>query len=353
MRTGVGMADGVDGGGAPSRRLRTMEEFAAAAGVSRPTVSKFFHDPESVRPASRDRIRNAMRELDYQPNLFAVNFNRRTTRTVGVVVPSVADPFYAEVVRRVELGAIAAGHWSIVLSSHADPALEARAIQMLDSMKVAGILVAPLGDGPPVRPEGGAPVVFVDSRPGRGGGFVGTDNARSFEVMVEYLCRSGEPPCLVAMPGVNRNARERLDAYRAAMGLLGHAPLVVEPGRADWAFEEVGYAVAERALDAGGFPSRTVLCANDRLAFGVMSAVTRRGLRVGRGPGCDLRVAGHDDHPLSRFSCPSLTTMAQDFGGIAGAALAALTSRIEPNGEAEPDDAVVLLEAKLVMRDSA
>ena len=194
--------------GAPARRLRTMEDFASAAGVSRPTVSKLFQDPDSVRPASRERIQKAMEEFAYHPNLFAVNFNRKSTRTIGIVVPSLSDPFYAEIVRRVELGAIDAGYWSIVLSSHADTRLEARALQVLESIKVAGTLIAPLGECAAVRGDGaGTPVVLFDSRMDSSARFVGTDNAQSFELLVEYLCRTGEPPCLVAMPDINSNAR--------------------------------------------------------------------------------------------------------------------------------------------------
>ncbi len=332
-----------------------MEEFAAAAGVSRPTASKYFAAPGSVRPAIRERLRLAAERLDYHPNLFAVNLNRRSPRTLGVVVPSLSDPFYAEVVRQVELGAIAAGYWSIVLSSHADPALEARAVQILAATKVAGVLIAPLGAGAPhvdaLRRL--IPTVLVDSRADEAGAFVGTDNAQSVGLLVDYLCGTGEPPCFVAMPDVNRNARERRAAYAAAMGARGHRASVVEACRTDWSFEAVGAETAARAFEAGGFPSRTLLCANDRIAFGVMAEAYRRGLRVGRGEGCALRVAGHDDHPLSRFSCPPLTTAAQDVAAIATAALAMLMGRIgAPDGSRAPGETVSFA-ARLVVRDSA
>ena len=122
-----------------------MEEFAAAVGIARPTVSEFLQDPEGVRPASRERIRKAMQVVNDRSNGFAVNFNRRSTKTTDVVAPSFADPFCAEVVRRVEVGALEAGCWSIESTSHADGTLEARALQVLASIKAAGILIAPLG----------------------------------------------------------------------------------------------------------------------------------------------------------------------------------------------------------------
>ncbi|TIT42946.1 MAG: LacI family transcriptional regulator, partial [Mesorhizobium sp.] len=82
---------------------RTMDDFARASGVSRPTLSKYFDDPASVKPATRARIEAALRSSDYQPNVFARNLNRKRTRNVGIVVPTITDPFYAEMVSRIEL----------------------------------------------------------------------------------------------------------------------------------------------------------------------------------------------------------------------------------------------------------
>src|SRR5271166_2207246 len=78
---------------AASTPMRTMEEFSVASGISRPTLSRFFNDPQSVRPATRQRIEAAMDRLSYRPNLFAVNFNRRNPKTVGIIVPTLLDPF--------------------------------------------------------------------------------------------------------------------------------------------------------------------------------------------------------------------------------------------------------------------
>src|ERR1700745_3095177 len=95
---------------AAQARIRTMEEFSVASGISRPTLSRFFNDPESVRPATRQRIETAMERLGYRPNLFAVNFNRRNPKTVGVIVPSLLDPFYAALVQRISFQASTAGY---------------------------------------------------------------------------------------------------------------------------------------------------------------------------------------------------------------------------------------------------
>ena len=257
--------------------------------------------------------------------MFAMNLNRRNPRNIGIIVPYLVDPFFAEVVRQIELRCMQAGYWAIVLSSHGQSSLEANALDTLRSLKISGAILAPLGEASDAHRieqlSGEVPVVFLDSRTSDRIPFAGTDNAQSISLMVDYLCRSGEPPCFLEMPRVNQNAAERKEAYLATMKRLGFEPAVIAVERdAGWNFEEIGLQRGRARFWAGsGFPTRTVLCANDRLAIGVLAAAYSNGVRVGIEPGCDLRVAGHDDHPLSRFTCPALTTVAQDYQGLASA----------------------------------
>lgn len=340
-------------------KLKNMEEFSLASGISRPTVSRYFNDPTSVRKSTREKIEQALEKFDYRPNMFAMNLNRRNPRNIGIIVPFIVDPFFAEVVRQIELRCMQAGYWAIVLSSHGQSALEANALDTLRSLKISGAIVAPLGEASNVyrieQLSAKVPVVFLDSRISDRIPFTGTDNARSISLLVDYLCRSGEPPCFLEMPQVNQNAAERKDAYLAAMHRLGLEPAVIALDGHDtgWGFEEIGYSVAERILRGSGFPTRTILCANDRLAFGVLAAAYSNGVTVGIGPGCDLRVAGHDDHPLSRFTCPALTTVAQDYQGLASRSLETLFGLIEGKHPDNAQPAHSLLEARLMMRASA
>ena len=109
-----------------------MEEFASVSGISRPTVSKYFNDPDSVRPSTRERIEAALSEHDYRPNIYAVNQNRRLTKNIGIVVPYLADPFFAEIARNIESLVIEAGYRPIMLSSHGQQDQE---IENLDSLR--------------------------------------------------------------------------------------------------------------------------------------------------------------------------------------------------------------------------
>lgn len=340
------------------QKIRTMEEFAAATGLSRPTVSKYFDNPENVKPSTRARIEKALKDYDYRPNIFAVSLNRKQPKNIGVIVPHISDPFYAEVVRQIEMRCLAEGYWAIVLSSHGERKLEARAMRTLMSLNIAGVLMAPLGFETDATLLASLvstmPIVFVDNRVNTDQSFVGTDNRQSMGMITEYLCRTGEHPCFLEMPAVNQNALERRAAYVATMERLGFEPIALPTSAKGWEFEELGYREAGRILDNGGFPTRTVLCANDRLAFGVIAAAFERKLKVGRDEGCELRVAGHDDHPLSRFTCPPLTTVAQDYQGIAASGVDMLFTRIAGGPDANVGKAdVKQLEAKLIMRSSA
>ena len=129
----------------PDAKIKNMEEFSAVSGISRPTVSKYFHDPDSVRASTRARIEEALKTYDYRPNIFAMNQNRKLTNNVGIVVPLLADPFFAEMARSLEQRCIDAGYRPTLFSAHGDPDLEVEVLEALRSLKPAGVLLAPLG----------------------------------------------------------------------------------------------------------------------------------------------------------------------------------------------------------------
>lgn len=336
---------------APVQRVKTMEEFSALSGISRPTLSRFFNDPESVRPSSRAKIELAMTRFGYRPNLFAVNFNRRNPKTLGILVPSLTDPFYAGIVQCLERQALNAGYWTVIQNSQGSPDWEAEAVATLISLKVAGAIVIPLGFASRkalYRDAAQAmPLVFADTRGDAESAFVGTDNMQSMRLMVDYLLRSGSPPRYFDMPEVNQNAVERRQAYQAAMETHGCEPRIHRIRSKSWDFERLAFDAASGSLtpaDAG----ETILCANDRIAFGVMAAASQKGIPIGRTSG--LRVGGHDDHPLSRYACPSLTTVAQDGELLAARSLGVLLDAVGAGRATRSEHRV---EAKLIMRESA
>ncbi len=341
-----------------TRKIRNMEEFAAVSGISRPTVSKYFNDPDSVRRSTREKIEAALEENDYRPNIYAVNQNRKLTKNIGIVVPYLADPFFAEIARNIEQRCIDSGFRPTLFSSHGDPELEVEILDSLRSLKPAGVLFAPLGrasDRSVIEKFcADVPTVLFDSNlEGMGEAFIGSDNHSFVSQTVDYLSRTGEAPCFFEMrTPANPNANKRRDAYLQMMAKIGLEPNVFKIDGTGWAFEEIGRQGGLKLLAEKAFPTDTVLCSNDRLAIGFLAACYEMGLKVGRHDGSDLRVASHDDHPFSRFTCPSLTTAAHDYMAVSDRSVETVMQLIESGGRLDKRTET-LFAARLIMRDSA
>lgn len=315
-------------------KINSMEELSAAIGVSRPTLSRYFQNPASVRATTAQKIERALESVDYVPNYFATRMNRKSTGMIGVVVPHLTDLFFASLLEEIELAASDAGYTVFTQGSHGSPETESRAIEQLLSMNADGVLVAPLGARSRLdsldRLRRNLPMTLVDSTlPGLDADvdFVGTDNHQSITMITEYLIRTGARPAFLGMPRMNSNAAEREDVYAAIMEEHGLDPIVIRGRSVDdsWYFEAYACEVMEAHFAQGRHSSGALLCANDRLAIGALRAASRFRLLGAEG----LRIAGHDDHPLSRFMTPALTTVAQDIKGIAQTAVRLLADRIE------------------------
>jgi len=339
-------------------KIKNMEEFASVSGISRPTLSKFFNDPSSVRASTRKRIEAALDRYDYQPNLYAVNQNRRLTKNIGVVVPYLADPFFAKIARTIEEHIIETGFRPVLLGSHGSAAMEIANLENLRSIKPAGVLLAPLGrasDHAKIKAFcREVPTVLFDANIDElGEAFVGSNNEQSIGLIVDYLCRTGEPPSFFEMKSpTNPNAFKRRSAYISAMEKLGHNPNLIQAEGEGWEFEEIGFRAGTRVVRDRNLPTNTILCSNDRLAIGLLSAAFEAGLNVGIDEGCELRVAGHDDHPFSRYTCPTLTTVSQDYEAIAKKSAAVLLERITSEESAD-SQGETLFDGRLIMRSSA
>lgn len=338
------------------KKIRNMEEFASASGISRPTVSKYFNDPGSVRSSTRSRIEAALEQHDYRPNIYAMNQNRKMTKNVGVVVPLLTDPYFAEIARNLEQRCIAAGYRPSLFSSHGEPAIEIEVLDTLRSIKPAGVLLAPLGRASDVKAlkkfcDDVPTLIFDSSVDEIGLAFVGSDNFQFTTHITDYLCRTGEPPCFFEMKTpANPNAHRRRQSYLSAMERFGHTPDVISVDGEGWAFEEIGRLGGHKALNEGRFSTNTVLCSNDRLAIGLLTACYEQSVRVGRGEDCTIWVAGQDGHPYSRYTCPPLTTISHNYDAVSHAAAVALFAAIE--GQVSPWKST-RLEGTLILRDSA
>ncbi len=338
--------------------IKNMADFAALIGISRPTVSKYFNDPDSVRDSTREKIERALEAYNYRPNIYAINQNRRLTKNIGIVVPYLADPFFAEIARKLERQIIDAGFTPTLFSSHGEQLLETMVLDTLRSLKPAGVLLAPLGRASDKQHLDAfckdVPTILFDSNlEDIGAGFIGSDNFSFVSQTVEYMSRTGSAPCFFEMKQpANPNANKRRNAYLEMMKRLNLTPHVIQIDGTGWNFEEIGRQGALKILRDDVLVTDSVLCSNDRLAIGFLSACHELGIQVGREDGCTIRIASHDDHPFSKFTCPSLTTAAHDYESVSEKAVHALFRLIDAGGKLDSREET-LFAARLIMRSSA
>ncbi len=342
------------------QKIGTMKELSEAIGISRPTLSRYFQDPTSVRSTTSQKIRERLEEVDYVYNFIATRQNRKSSDLIGVIIPYYNDLFFTSLLESIESAARTAGLTVITQSSDGNANGEIQAIARLRSMNADGAIIAPLGVQESVesfrKARNDFPIVFADSQPAGevpGADFVGTDNAQSIASIVDYLCRTGEPPVFLGMPQLNSNAIERERAYMDKMNALGHEPRQIDAGCAgdSWEFEAYGLGVMDEHFGRQKHVSDTILCANDRIAIGAIRAANKHGLfSPDVKSRARLRVAGHDDHPLSQYMYPAITTAAQDISGIGTDAVRVLVERIR--GERDDAPVSIFKDSALRIRES-
>ena len=298
--------------GAPDRRP-TLAEVAAAAGVSRSTVSRALDDHPRIPASTRKRVRDAAIELGFTPNISARSLRTQSSMLIGVVVPDIGIPFYATVLKAAQNVLESSGYQIVVMNTERDAQHEAAALRTLHARQVDGLLVATSGGYFPDR----GPVVFFDHiLQDIGLGHVSPDNAAGIHVLVQHLVREHSQQRIAYLggpvgPGVHNQrlehgpGTERLEGFRAAMGTLR---LPVPPeylafGDYEWTESSAEEAVA--ALMALDEPPTAIVAAGDTLALGALRQLRRSQLRVGT----DIALVSFDDPVSGDLLEPPMTAL--------------------------------------------
>jgi len=232
----------------------------------------------------------------------------------------------------------------------------------LMSMSADGVIAAPIGQPDSLsaiaRFKEEFPVVCVDSRfsnESHDTDFIGTNNQQSISLIVDYLHRSGSAPAYFGMPRINSNSKEREQAYLTSAEELGFKHEIIPVLDTDpvWNFEKFAFDTMNEYFARGEYVDSTILCANDRLAIGVIRAANRHHLwSKGNQKTKRFRVAGHDDHPLSAYVHPALTTVSRNTSGIGEAAVEQILDQIV-NGKRTGPGLTRTFDAELRLRESA
>lgn len=292
----------------------TMKDVARNAGLSLYTVSKVLNGHSSVREGTRRKVLSACESLGYERNPHAVNLVSRKTTTIGMIVSSITNPFYGEIIEAAEREARRRGFHLVYQCSYLDSAIEASIIRHFQALRVCGLVIAPVVTSANrallERVEEDFPVVYVDRYFSPESSYVVNDNAASAGLATRHLIDRGTMPAYLGSirSGLNRALQDRETGYRKTMEAAGFEPCLIAPdvSTAERDNEQFGYENIRGHLARSRTPDG-LFCANDAVAIGAMRAFAEAGLDVGR----DVLVVGHDNQSHSAYLNPPLTTMDQ------------------------------------------
>ncbi len=299
----------------PAAGRTRMEDIARLAGVSVSTVSRALAGSPRVTGDTKERIEAAVRQTGYVVNQVAQGLRLQRSRQLLVLLPTIANPFFAEVVQGIEEAAGAAGYGVLVGSTEGDPAREAVLARQLLTGVVDGLvlLTGRIPTGLDVGALAGQVVAVSETIEGADLPTVSIDNTAAALDAVNHLIALGHRRIAhIAGPPRNVLTAQRIAGWRAAVG--GE----IAPVFGDFTMTS-GEAAMASLLARSPRPT-AVFCANDEMAIGAIKAARDAGLRVPE----DLAVIGFDDISFAAFTYPPLTTIRQPRRSFGAAAVAAL-----------------------------
>jgi LacI family transcriptional regulator len=329
--------------------MTTIREVAEIADVSYATVSHVINNTRVVSPETRQRVLDAMAQLNYRPNALARSLRQGKTNTLGLILPDSANPFFAEISRSIEDEAFNKGYSVFLCNTERDIQRELFYVDVLSKRQVDGIIFVAAGDQKDsldFLAREGIPVVMIDRYiqnvqvdavlpDHQMGGFLAT----------EHLIQLGHTRiACIAGPSRITPSAERITGYRNALEQAnipyGEKLLM----RGDY-HSQSGMDITHSILQMDPRPT-AIFALNDLMALGALRAAAEAGCSVPR----DLAVVGYDDLELSQFTNPPLTTIAQPKKEIGVQAVRLLVERISQNSR--PPCRIVLPPELIVRRST-
>ncbi|MER5614486.1 LacI family DNA-binding transcriptional regulator [Streptomyces sp. NPDC057575] len=326
--------------------MTSIKDVAAQAGVSVATVSRVLNSHPSVSPDARTRVLAAVDALGYRPNAVARSLRTDQTRTLGLVISDVLNPYFTELARFVEEEARALGYSVIIGNADERPELQDHHVRTLLDRRIDGLLVSPADGDSPLMADvarAGTPMVFVDRwMPGVDVPVVRADGRHAIRDLVAHLYALGRRRlAIIAGPAATTTGDERVEAFREALRAHELGLPEVYIGQGDFQADS-GRRVTERFL-ALPEPPEIVFAADNLMALGALDAIRAAGLRVPQ----DIGLAAFDDIPWFVHTDPPITAIAQPTGELGRAAVRALVDIVEGRSPQS-----VTLPARLVVRRS-
>ncbi len=330
--------------------MANIREVAKRAGVSPSTVSYVLNNSRFVSKETRKRVLDAMKELDYRPNALARSLRLGETLNIGLILPSISNPYFAEMGEEIESAAFALGYNLILCNTEDDITIEQHYLDELCKKQVDGIVYIAAQNNPKnlsqmIDRTPCSAIVLVDrSLPFPQLDSVYTDNIRGAYLATQHLIEAGHERigCITGMKNFSPT-NERVEGYKKA---LEDANLVFDAALIYFCEDnpESSRVSTFQLLELQQKPT-AIFATNDIMAIGVLRALRQCGISIPD----DVALIGYDGIKLTSYTNPSLSTIAQPKKEIAQNAIRLLIERIG-NSSLEPRN--VILQPELIIRES-
>jgi DNA-binding LacI/PurR family transcriptional regulator len=323
-----------------------LEQVARRAKVSTATVSRVLNNANVVKTTTRARVLRAIEELKYHPNLHARSLAGSKSRTLGVIVSNLENPFFFDIYKTIEADAHAKGYEVVMANTDYRAEQLVTSVRLMIGRRVAGLAAIVSEMAPELMQQladSGIPAVFYDvglPRPNITN--IRVNYRRGIDKTVEYLHSLGHRKLgFIGHHAILGPIGERM---RAVTDAISRFPELEVRTAADSDTLEGGRLAARSLLEAG-FQPTALVCVNDIMAVGALRELRERGIAVPQ----DISVTGFDNVKLSEFCYPALTTVHIPRERIGHMICDALLRRSSGSRSVEPE---ILIDPELVVRDS-
>jgi len=333
------------------QKKTTIKDIARMADVSHTTVSRALNNKSRIRNETKEKILSIAREVNYLPNFIARSLVMRQTKTLGLVITTIANPFYTELSQGIETTAISLGYNIILCSTNYDLSVEKQYIDMLRSKGVDGIIFTSAHMGDPNiigLAEEGFPIILVNRRTYHPTvrekiDYIGVDNIFGGFLAVEHLIKLGHDRIgVIGGSSESSVGFERLEGGKKALTAYGREVMGDYFLEGDF-LRGSGYRGGKEFLKMNR-PPTAIFATNDYMALGTYQAIVEEGMKVPE----DIALIGFNDIEFTSMKGIELTTIGQKKYEMGALAVKTLVERIE--GRKVGPSKEIVLEPELIIR---
>ncbi len=330
----------------------TIKDIARMANVSHTTVSRALNNKSRIKNETKNKILAIASELNYQPNFIARSLVMKKTKTLGLVITNIANPFYTELAQGIEATVRGLGYNIIFCSTHSDLSTEKHYIDMLRSKGVDGIIFSSAHmDDPNILflAEEAFPIVLVNRRTyhpivREKVDYVGIDNILGGFLAVEHLIRLGHQRIgIIGGSSESSVGFERLEGGKRALSTYGLEAMGDYFLEGDF-LKGSGYRGGKEFLKMAE-PPTAIFATNDYMALGTYQAIVEEGQKVPE----NIALIGFNDIEFTAIKGVELTTIGQKKYEMGALAVKILVEKIE-GGESKPSTKEIFLKPELIIR---